>query len=111
MEYVINQRMKMHKRLAAFGSFRKLILGSGALQGSLGRNDWRSSGLGFLGQPQLLLQLLLLELAQGNAELGGLGSKVGPIDGGRSRFYFFRPFCRLIVHRNLSYLFRKAGAR
>jgi len=47
-----------------------------------------SSDLVFSCEPQLLLSLPLLEFAQGNAELCGLGTKIRPVGrrGFRSRF-------------------------
>jgi hypothetical protein len=54
-------------------------------------------------EPQLLLLILLLELAQSNSELGGAGAKLGPVDCRHFRRCFFGPLYRVILHCTLSY--------
>lgn len=56
-------------------------------------------GCSFISTPSFLLALLLLKLAQRNAELGSFSAKISPIGLGR----LSGSFGRFIFHRTLFY--------
>jgi hypothetical protein len=68
------------------------------------------AGLALSREPQLLLLILLLELAQSNSELGGAGAKLGPVDCRHFRRWFFGALYRVILHCTLSYAPQGIGA-